>query len=1153
MDLTEVFERTRHAATVVVGATGFSHVADALSKAAPDLVVLDPLQVALDASLRSIIDRNGLSSPSDADLIVDDAVALVSQWLERARATTPSAERKVSARLQALIQDPDGVAFAMRFVDRVVRPEDNRAAAHQLATLVRRRGLPGFLSPIDRILLQLGARLAPTFPNVVIPLAVRRMRQLVGHLVVDAEPRAMAAHLRKRSDEGFRLNVNLLGEAVLGDAEADRRLEAAVALLAEPNVDYVSVKVSAVVSQLNYWDHDNSVDRVTNRLRRLFEGAKATSPPTFVNLDMEEYHDLELTTTVFMNLLDEPGLHTVDAGIVLQAYLPDSFVVLQQLVGWAAARHKRFVEGEAGGRIKIRLVKGANLAMERVEAAMHGWEQTPYGSKAETDANYKRCLDWALTAERTEAVSIGVASHNLFDVAWAHRLSSGRGVAHRVEFEMLQGMAPAQARLVRDDSDGLLLYTPVVRPDDFDVAISYLFRRLEENASDDNFIRHLFSIVPDGEDFESEVSKFVAAVRDRWSVAGGPRRRQDRNDLEAQGQAGSSFMNEPDTDPTLPANRRWVHQLLARPPEGPSAPIINDVATIDSAITRASAVQPWWAAMPRPERRRVLDAIADELSRRRGELIAAMVHEGSKTVAQADPEVSEAIDFARWYGQSATNLDRSSAARFEPHGVIGVIPPWNFPVAIAAGGMLAALAAGNAVILKPAPATPRCAEIVAECCWRAGVGEALQFLRAPDDHIGRHLITHRGVDGLILTGAYETADLFRSWKPDLRILAETSGKNAMIITPHADIDLAVADLVASAFGHSGQKCSATSLAICVGDVYESARFRRQLVDAVTSLDVGPSQQLSTTVGPVIRHPEPKLRRGLTELDHGESWLVKPNAIDELTWTPGIRLGVSAGSWFHQTECFGPVLGLMTAADLDEAIELANGTAFGLTGGIHTLDPDEIDRWVEEVEIGNAYINRQMTGAIVRRQPFGGWKRSVIGPGAKAGGPNYVAQLGTWHPTNDDLDDASWLAAAADSDERWWNQEFSTEHDPSGLFCEANIFRYRPLPKVAVRFEADGVRRGLERVLGAARVCGVAVDVSEAEEESAAAFGSRLKQLGVQRVRLIGTAGPELRQAANEAGVHLADDPVTTDGRIELLHYLREQSISRTLHRYGNLV
>ncbi|MGH9133458.1 MAG: bifunctional proline dehydrogenase/L-glutamate gamma-semialdehyde dehydrogenase, partial [Ilumatobacteraceae bacterium] len=892
---------------------------------------------------------------TDADALVDDAIELAATWLRMARADRRADERRLTDRLLGIIADPNGVAFTMRFVDRVARHRDDRAAADQLASLVRHSTLPSFLSPIDRLLLRAGAVLAPRLPRLVMPLARRRLRQLVGHLVVDAETDALHEHLAEHRRDGFELNVNLLGEMVLGEEEAQRRFERTLALIDDPAVDYVSVKVSAIASQLDLWAFETTLHRVEERLRDVLERARLTSPPTFVNLDMEEYRDLELTLRAFTDLLDEPGLDGLHAGIVLQAYLPDAFDALQRLTAWAIARHHR-----TGATIKVRLVKGANLAMERVEAAIHGWQQAPYASKAEVDANYKRCVDWVLTPERTAAVRVGIASHNLFDVAWAHLLARSRGVAEQVELEMLQGIAPSQARAVRDASGDMRLYTPIVGHRDFDIAIGYLFRRLEENAAPANFLRHLFTLEPGTPEFDEQAERFRTAVGERNAAGTTPRRTHVTP-------ASQGFDNEPDTDPSLAATQRRLGELRRAEPHRLVAPLTTSTAEIDRAVDSARAAAPAWSAIGAAERRLILHRVADELAARRGELLVTMMHEGRKTYAEADPEVSEAIDFARWYADRALEieqLERTEAVRFRPLGVIGVVPPWNFPVAIPAGGVLAALAAGNAVLFKPSMETPACAEVIASACWAAGVQrDVLQFVRTPDDDVGRRLVTR--VDGVILTGAWETARLFRDWKPGIRLFAETSGKNAIVVSPQADYDLAAADIVRSAFGHSGQKCSAASLAILVGPVHDDERFRSKLVDAARSMRVGWPTEPGVTFGPVIAPASGKLLSALTELAPGERWLLEPRRLDAegALWSPGIKDGVAPGSVFHRTECFGPVLGVMRAADLDEAIELQNAVDYGLTGGIESLDPDEIDRWLESVEIGNAYVNRHITGAI----------------------------------------------------------------------------------------------------------------------------------------------------------------------------------------------
>jgi RHH-type proline utilization regulon transcriptional repressor/proline dehydrogenase/delta 1-pyrroline-5-carboxylate dehydrogenase len=617
---------------------------------------------------------------------------------------------------------------------------------------------------------------------------------------------------------------------------------------------------------------------------------------------------------------------------------------------------------------------------------------------------------------------------------------------------------------------------------------------------------------------------------------------------------------------------------------------VSDPADVDRIVATAVAAAQGWATRPAPERAAVLRAAGAALARARGELLTVMAHEAGKTVAEADPEISEAIDFATYYADRALDLDVPGAA-FAPDRVVVVTPPWNFPLAIPLGGVLAALAAGAAVVIKPAPQTRAVAErgVAALHAAFAAAGaprEVLQLVHTDEGDAGRRLVTHPDVETVVLTGASETAARFRAWRPQLRLLAETSGKNALVVTPSADPDLAVADVLRSAFGHAGQKCSAASLLILVGSMARSERFRRQLVDAVRSLRVGWSTEAATTMGPLVEPPSPKLLRALTTLEPGETWLVQPRRLDEegRLWTPGVKDGVRPGSFLATTEVFGPVLGVMAAADLDEAIAWQNATAYGLTGGLHSLDEREIEAWTDRVEVGNAYVNRHMTGAIVQRQSFGGWKGSVVGPGAKAGGPNYVAQFGAWRdgdlaalpaatPGPDaarvlalaaalPAEDRAWLRAAAASDEAAWCSEFGVEHDPSGLRAEANVFRYRPLPHLLVRVGADRPRDLLRVRLAAAR-SGTRVSVSSAvpldlpgvpvPPETDADFAARLATLaGTERLRALGPLPEPVLRAAAAAGLSVLDAAPVAAGRRELLTVLREQAISRTRHRFGHL-
>ncbi|BDB62406.1 bifunctional proline dehydrogenase/L-glutamate gamma-semialdehyde dehydrogenase [Rhodococcus sp. RDE2] len=1091
--------------------------------------------------------------------IVEDAVALARRWVEESSEVAPD---RAARHLADVLKDPHGLEFTVRFVDEVIRPEDPATAAHALAELSR--NIPDFLPVHLRAAVRAGGAIGPRFPHLVVPAARRALRAMVGHLVVDTDDAALGRAIARLQRPGIRLNLNLLGEAVLGEVEARRRFEGTHALLARDDVDYVSLKVSAAVAPHSPWAFDETVADIVGRLTPLYRLAATSPTPKFVNLDMEEYHDLDVTVAAFTTLLDRPEFLHLEAGIVLQAYLPDALATMMELQRWAAARRAR-----GGAAIKIRVVKGANLPMERVDASLHGWPLATWSSKQETDTNYKRLLHYAFTPERIENVRIGVAGHNLFDIAYAWELAGRRHVRNGIDFEMLLGMAQSQAEVIRRHVGSLLLYTPVVRPDEFDVAISYLVRRLDEGSGQENFMSAVFDLADDPTLFEREEQRFRASVAALDDSVPSPNRTQNRQGPPTP--ALPVFTNTPDTDPSLPQNREWGRRILERVPSSKlgidtvRAHTLSSEEQLESMLADATAAGRAWGARSGAERARILEQVADVLEARRADLLEVMAAEGGKTLDQSDPEVSEAIDFARHYAERARALDGIDGARFVPSTLTVVTPPWNFPVAIPAGSTLGALASGSAVVLKPATLTARCGSVLAEAMWDAGVPrDVLHLVHADERSLGTKLVSDPRVDRVVLTGAYETAELFRSLRPGRRLLAETSGKNAIVVTPSADPDLAVRDVVQSAFGHAGQKCSAASLVILVGSVATSRRFRDQLVDAVRSLPVGPAHDPRTRMGPLIEPAQGKLLTALTELEDGESWLVEPRRLDEegRLWTPGVRTGVRRGSRTHLVEFFGPVLGVMTAADLDEAIAIQNEVDYGLTAGLHSLDPDEIARWLDRVQAGNLYVNRGITGAIVRRQPFGGWKKSSVGAGFKAGGPNYLFGFGSWEPCTWDEDA---LRRAFDDDERAWTSEFAVAQDVTGLTAERNLFRYRPV-RTHVRLGEAGRPDELVRVLGAAARAGAPVEISSAFDvdlvrcsntarfdgrvrvESDVEWEERIVDTTPARVRLIGAAPPA--EWNTRCDIAVFDHPVTGSGRIEMLPFLAEQSVTITAHRFG---
>ena len=1064
---------------------------------------------------------------TDADAAVRRAEALLAASL----AGATRAERRQQRRLAGVVHDERLRALTFALTDEVLRFDDHRRGAARFRAIVDELGVPSSLGPLDRVLLTVGARLSTRLPGVVMPLVRSRIVRESNGVVISADDPAFGRHVARRTAGGYSLNVNVLGEAILSDAEADERLRLVRERIARPDVTYVSLKISAVVANLDVLAFEHSVDRICDRLRTLYRDAQAATPRTFVNLDMEEYRDLPLTLAALQRVLDEPEFHTVDAGVVLQAYLPDSHAACDRLCEWATARHDR-----RGGTLKVRVVKGANLAMERVEAELHGWEQAPYATKAQVDASFKRLVERVLDPRWSGAVRLGLASHNLFDVAWAMGLPE----RHRIEFEMLEGMATAQSREVRGRVDGLLLYAPVVRHDDLPASIAYLTRRLDENTSPENFLRALFTLEPGTPEWREQCDRFVAAVAAKDGVPTQSRRRQDRSVPVPQGDAGlQQFHNAPDTDWTQAVNRAWVERALATE-RSDEFPIIDTTEGIDDVVDHAVRAGKQWAETTFVERRALLSAVAAEMERSRGRTLALMAHTACKTVAEGDPEVSEGVDFARYYGWTTHDLEARLAEgrTFTPHGVVLVASPWNFPYAIPAGGVFAALAAGNAVILKPAPEVREVGYELAQQLWRAGVPRDLvQFVACPDDEVGRRLVTHHDVDTVVLTGAYETAQLFRSWKPSIRLYAETSGKNALVITAAADEDAAIRDLVRSAFGHAGQKCSAASLAIVEAALYDDPAFLQRLADAVRSVRVGAATDLSTMTGPLVGPPSDKLRRALTTLEPGERWLVEPACLDEATnlWSPGVKVGVRPGSWFHRTECFGPALGVMRADSLDHAIELQNATDFGLTGGIHSLDEHEVAHWLAEVQVGNAYVNRHITGAVVQRQSFGGWKRSSVGCGPKAGGPAYVEAFGTWAVTANAADDAGRFRTV-------WRDRYTAEQDPSGLACERNTLRHVPLTQLDVVVAHDAPASAVEVARTSAAVAGVPARFIGVDDPVRA-----------DRVRVVGHVDDEHLVRWYAAGVDVDRVQPVAEAAAELRHWVREQAVSHTRHRHGRLL
>ena len=1188
------------------------------------------------------------------ETLVRDAVETAERWQNRANALLTDEERAVQEQMRRLLTHPRDKVVLTQLIDQSFRSCDPRRVADQVHAILKTHGVPEFFSTTEKLLVRMFLGLGRHLPSVSVPKLIDKLRQESSRMIIAGEADALRAYLRQRREAGVPVNINHLGEAVLGEQEAARRLQSYLADLRNPEIEVISVKISTIYSQIDALATEHSVAILVERLSTLYREAQSnyfyrsdgTQTPKLVYLDMEAYRDLEMTCAAFIQTLEKPEFKDVMAGIALQAYLPEAYLLQQRLTAWARER-----VAAGGSPILLRIVKGANLEMELLESALFNWPLAPYDNKPAVDANYKRMLRYGLTPENARAVRLGIASHNLFELAYAYELGRANQVEKYLHFEMLEGMAEHVRRALSEASQPLLLYAPVARRDEFVNAIAYLVRRLDENTGEENYLRYAPHLEVDSDAWRSLKERFVASCAPDDQSAPQPHRVQNRATEHFAEPSGTyfegEFNNEPDTDWSLAANRQWAQAIRSKwrktandpalqiplvvagreiydhretrdgidPSQWPRKIVtatfrLATVEDIDAAAAVAQSDPDGWRVLSMDQRHRALSRVALELRKARGDLIGAAAADTGKRFSEADVEVSEAVDFAEYYPFSARAFTEIRTLDVKGKGVGAVVSPWNFPIAIPCGGITAALAAGNTVLFKPSSQAVLTAWVLCQCFWQAGISRnVLQFLPCAGDPVGSHLVTHAGVDFVILTGGTATGLAMLAQKPAMLLSAETGGKNATIVTAMADREQAIKNVVYSAFGHGGQKCSATSLLILEKEVYDDEDFKRQLVDAAQSLATGSCWEFANKMGPLVRPPAGDLLRALTRLEPLESWALQPRPDDENPhlWTPGIKYGVQPGSFTHMTELFGPLLGVMRADDLEHAIELVHQTGYGLTAGLESLDAREQARWKAGLRAGNLYLNRGTTGAITLRQPFGGLGKSALGPALKAGGPNYVTQfmevkelgppviqairkenaLLRWAlamrgkllgarlaPYAPDL---SRLIRAIKSYCYQWEQEFGLEKDYFHLRGQDNLHRYLPLGAIGIRLHPQDSLFDLLARIAAARITGNTAVVSipedlhnpvtafldtkeardllgaspvrrQSDQKLSASFDvlQRIRYAAPERVPL------ELLQCAARSGYYIARAPVLMEGRLELLHYLQNQSVCDSYHRYGNL-
>ncbi len=1179
----------------------------------------------------------------------NEVKSVAHRWQSLIQNSRESEEERFHDMMNKMLDDPMNKIFLIELLDQSFRSKDTARVADQLAYLFDKHENTDFFSTFEQILIWLFRHVGIYLSSISIPLFIHYLRNDVSSIIIKGENNLLIKHIRHRRKEGTRVNLNIIGEIVLGEKEGQKRINKYILALKNPDIDYLSIKISTLFSQIISHAHHWSVDEISRRLVPIYRAAMQNTfvdhqnkeQHKFVNLDMEEYRDMGLTIDVFKKTLELEEFHNYHAGIVVQTYLPDTFEHVQKLAIWAKERMKN-----GGAPIKIRLVKGANQEMELTEASLRGWENVTFSSKVETDANYKVLMDYLLSPEIAPSVHVGIASHNLFDQALGVLLAKERGVEAFHTAEMLEGMSESAYKILKDDNVNVILYAPIATHETFTNAIAYLVRRFDENTAEQNFLRHSFGLEVDSEAWEKLVKSYDDSVEMIPKLTLRPNRTQDRNDAITKSEVdlqAYQFKSEPDTDFVLPQNQTWAASIrdkwkyIGENGGFNAAPVIGgkEISTgekieiidksqyyekikvgyyhkataddLELARVRAKEDPDGWRDLDVKSRQNILMDVADEFRKARADLIGIAAAEVGKVFTETDVEVSEAIDFLNFYPYSVDRISNLSGVNIEAKGVGLVISPWNFPIAIPTGGVAAALAAGNTVILKPSSDATLCGYRICQCFWDAGVSKnTLQFVPIGGSLAGKHLVSNPDIDFVIFTGGEQTAyDMIKA-RPSIALSAETGGKDATIVTAMADRDQAVKNVITSAFGNSGQKCSATSLLVLEKEVYEDENFKQALIDAAQSLEVGSVWDLKNRIGTLANLPTDDLKRSLSYLDKNETWAITPSYADNenpYMLKPSIRWGTQKGDFCHMKELFGPVLSVMCANDLDDAIEIVNAAGYGLTSGLESLDKREQEIWREKLLAGNLYINRPTTGAIVIRQPFGGMRKSAIGSGKKAGGFNYVSQFMhiTYNETNiyetcsvEYLDKLETLLSNENEHydaielslrkachfSLWLDMEFKHEHDYAGIRGESNIIRYLPVKSVLLRVEeSDNLSQILPSIM-AIKMAGAKLHLSLPETfESAELLWLELKAVifmdqendgdviiredetalirsmsHVERIRFLHpkNVSENIYESVADQALYIASDPFVSHGRIELMHYFIEQSISDSYHRYGNL-
>ena len=1127
-------------------------------------------------------------------------------------------EKKSLNNLLKILNTLQGRAIVSNLIDQSFRSKSLNKTLDQILHIFTLYGLPDAFPKSFKFRFLALKTLKPTFPKFLKTFTQRAIIKESLNILSFADPIALKKHLNenKKNDS----IISLIQKPSFGKTTIASNLKNILSLIEKPYVKNICINVLDLISKncacIAY-------DQLEENLIKIYRKATSQSKEKQILLNVETHKDLEATIDIFEKVLSREEFSKLKVGFTLDAYFPESFEMQKRLILFAKKRYEKY-----GTSISIRILKGFSLNKEHITSSKNNWPSATFTSKIETDANFKKMILLGSKLENIKAANLLIVTSNIFDISFSLILIKENSLEPYIYFEIARARSTTAIQKALDKIIGknLKVFCPIVFKKDFHLASNFLLGKINDTANCENFSSRLDTLFPGSKSWEEELDHFHQSLKHIDQISTLKKQNQDRNIL-LQKTTDFVFENEPITDFSIKSNINWAKNIIEKAKnylpgklpivigndkiltsqveigKNPSLPNIQyyksslgNEAQIDFAIKTAKKNEKFFQNISVDKRCKILKAVSQKIRENRGFLIKNLIVDIGKNFFEADLEVSDAIDAIEYHTNHILDIFSKKDIKFEPKGTILIIPANSYPLSTMAEAIASAIVTGNSVLLKPRKENTLICYQLANLFWEANIPiESLQFLHCHNDLFEKKLIPDHRINSVIISTSVKYVRKLLKIRANKDLIATTGGINTIIVTASADREQAILSIIDSAFNFSGQKFSSASILILEKEVYDDLEFKNNLKDAARNLKVGSAFDLTSTITPFTKNPDKELLKALCELDNNETWLLKPRKdhSNPNLFSPGIKYGTKKDSFTKNHEIYGPILSVMRADSLDHAIEIANNSKYALAAGLHSLDPREHLKWLSNIEAGNLYINSKITDAKIKRQPFGGYKKSCFGSGYKSGGENFLLNflnLSQKSLPNEKLPTSDWINTLSkfleekpltSEDLKLWHasvgnyvyhwQRLSHDTDYNKIIGQDNIHRYVARKNITLRLYPNSSPLDALRVSAAALTCNASLEISyinskELEkfnwidllpvlpsiEESEKDFIKRVKEGNIDRLRLVEKASKELIKAAALSETSLIDAPVLANGRFELLHYIKEISITYEYHRYGNL-